>query len=81
MSDFVNLRGIALSKFKTVGQFAEYMGWSRSKTTRILNGVQEPDSGDIELLVEKLPIKTPDLFMQIFFPSMSTKWTEPIYKG
>lgn len=76
MIETVNLRGMALSRFKTIGLFAKHVGWSRNKASRILSGVQEPDAEDMELLVEKLEIENEDVFLKIFFPQLSTKWTK-----
>jgi len=76
MTERINIKDIALNKFKTVGEFAKQMEWSRSKASRILNGIQEPDSEEVELLAKRLEIQSQEEFMQIFFPSMSTKWTK-----
>lgn len=69
------LRGEVYARFKTVGEFAQFMGWGRNKASRIVNGIQAPDSKDIENLAEKLNVETSEEFVDIFFPRMSTKWT------
>lgn len=75
MDSMLTLRGIVLSKFKTIGEFADAIGWKRSKASRILNGVQVPDVVDAQKMAESLEIDSAELFMQIFFHSLSTKWT------
>lgn len=71
----ITLRGAVLSKYKSIGSFAEAVGWKRNKVSRILNGVQEATASDIEVMAKNLDINSQDLFMSIFFASLSTKWT------
>lgn len=75
MQDYMTLRGAILSKFKTIGDFSVAIDWKRSKASRIINGIQEPDTKDIQELAEVLNINSADNFMNIFFPALSTKWT------
>lgn len=39
----ITIRGMVLSKYKTIGAFADRIGWSRNKASRIINQKQEPD--------------------------------------
>ena len=71
----MTLRGKVLSRYKTVSDFAEAIGWSRNKASRIVNGVQEPDTNEMQQLAELLQISTAEDFTALFFPKMSTKWT------
>lgn len=71
----VNLRGMILSKFKTIGAFAESIGWSRNKAGRIVNGQQELTMNDIVEITNTLDLKDRNTFDVIFFPALSTKWT------
>lgn len=75
MNGVINLRGAVLSRFETVGKFADAIGWSRPKASRIINGAQSPTTDEIQKIVECINIDTVDLFMQIFFPEQSIKWT------
>ncbi len=74
MNNLLTLRGVILSQYKTIGDFAKAMGWKRNKASRIINGIQEPSNGEIRQPVEVLEI-TQDAFMDIFFASMFTKCT------
>jgi hypothetical protein len=73
--DVMNLRGAVLSRFNTIGAFADAVGWKRNKASRVLNGLQEMDVSDIQAVTEVLGIDSREDFTHIFFPSMSTKWT------
>ena len=75
MYDFMTLRGVIFSKYKTIGDFAAAIGWTRNKASRIVNGITDPDIDDIERLADVLDINTPDALINIFFASLSTKWT------
>lgn len=74
--NLVTLKGAVLSKYNSVSNFAKAVGWSRNKTQRIINGVQEPKPSEIKKISEVLEIPNQDMFMSIFFNSMSTKWTK-----
>lgn len=71
----VNLRGMVVSKFKTIGAFADAIGWKRNKASRIVNGIQEPDITDIQEMTRVLEIDSQDAFIHIFFAPLSTMWT------
>lgn len=68
-------RGLVLSKYKSISEFAQAVGWSRNKASRIVNGIQEPDANDMEIMAKALDIRTPERFMDIFFDQLSTMWT------
>ena len=64
--DFLKMKGIVLQKYFSRTRFADAINWSRNKTSRILNGVNEPSIDDIveiTVLIE-LDEKT---FFDIFF--------------
>lgn len=73
MTDMLTLRGVVLSKYKTIGEFSEAIGWKRNKSSRILNGIQTPDINDIEEITQCLEIDTVNDFMQIFFAPLVHK--------
>lgn len=50
----VNFRGIVYSKFKTIAEFAQAIGWTRQKATNIVNGVQEPSLDDTDKMSRAL---------------------------
>lgn len=75
MSEVITLRGAVLSKFKTIGNFADKAGWSRNKASRIINEKQVPTVEDIITAADALEIHSQHDFMQIFLPTASTKWT------
>lgn len=68
-------RSLVLGKYKSIAEFADAIGWSRNKASRIVNGVQEPDANEMEQMAELFGIKTAEQFMNIFFANLSTKWT------
>lgn len=68
-------RSLVLGKYKSIAEFADAIGWSRNKASRIVNGVQEPDANEMEQMAELFGIKTAEQFMSIFFAGLSTKWT------
>ena len=63
----VNLRGLVVSKHKTLRNFAKAMNWSERKTAAIVNGKQEPNASDIEAMAKELNISVPEEFRRIFF--------------
>ena len=75
MDNIITLRGVVMSKYKTSGECAQAIGWKRNKASRIVNGIQDPDITDMELLARTLDIKTQEDFIRIFFAPLSTLWT------
>lgn len=73
--DTVNLRGLVYSKYKTISEFADAVGWKRGKAGRILSGTQEMDVSDIQTVAQALGICSREEFTLIFFPALSTMWT------
>ena len=68
MGDLISLRGVILSKYKTIGDFAVAVDWKRNKASRIVNGIQEPNIKDICVLTKTLNIQDQGTFIKIFFP-------------
>ena len=66
MSEFINLRGLIVSKFGSISKFSDYIGWCYSKSNRIVNGKQDPDAKDIKKMVEALEINDPRIITKIF---------------
>lgn len=75
MKDKKTYRGLVFSKFHSISDFARGTGWSRNKASRIVNGLQEPNSDDIADMVRVFEISSQEDFMEIFFAELSTKWT------
>lgn len=75
MQEKVSIRGLVFSKYQSISAFAREIGWGRQKAYRILNGIQEPTLTDIEKMADLLEIKTAESFADIFFSTLSTKWT------
>lgn len=68
------IRGLVFSKYKTIREFSNAIGWQRNKSSRILNGIQEPDSGDMRAIAELFELSSEDFF-DIFFEKRFTKCT------
>ncbi len=75
MEEMLNLRGIILSKFKTISAFADAIGWKRNKASRIVNNVTKPDVDDMVAIARVIDVKTPEQFTFLFFNDLSTMWT------
>ncbi|MEI8200511.1 MAG: helix-turn-helix transcriptional regulator [Eubacteriales bacterium] len=73
----ITLRGLVLSKYKTISEFGEAVGWKRNKASRIVNGIQDPNSEEIQEIVKCLDIDSEHVFVQIFFAQLSTLWISP----
>lgn len=63
-------RGLAISKFGSMGKFAKRIGWSERRTRDILSGRQEPTAKDIEEMAKALEITEASEFVSFFYPSM-----------
>lgn len=66
MNKSITLRGLVLSRYKSVSDFASAIGWQRNKAARIINGSQEPDTEEMKQLAKLLDMSQ-SLFMNIFF--------------
>ena len=75
MNNLITLRGAVMSKYRAISSFADEIGWKRNKASRIINGVQEPTTQDIQEITKCLEINSVDIFLQIFFPPMTTLWS------
>ena len=69
-----SLRGEVFKNFDSISDFARALGWDRKKASRIVNRDQHPSVNDMEQMAELLNIHDSSLFMQIFLPSIPTKW-------
>ncbi|HOF94944.1 MAG TPA: hypothetical protein PKX46_00200 [Clostridia bacterium] len=76
MSELLTLYGVIMSKFGSIQKFADAIGWHRNKAMRISKGIQEPTLTDILAINDTLKLPDVDTFMQIFFPTVSAKWTK-----
>lgn len=50
----VKFRGIVYSKFKSIADFSNAIGWTRQKGTNIVNGVSEPSLDDVDKMSKAL---------------------------
>lgn len=63
----INFRGLVYSKFKTIADFAQAIGWTRQKATNIVNGLQEPSLDDTDKMAKALDLsldETARFFLQ-----------------
>ena len=66
------IRGAVFKKFSSITEFADAIGWSRNKASRIVNGDQVPDANDIEKMAICLDTISAEKFMPVFFPTLTT---------
>lgn len=66
------IRGAVFKKFSSITEFADAIGWSRNKASRIVNGSQIPTADDITQMAICLDTVNADTFISIFFPNLST---------
>lgn len=64
--DGINLKGLVISKYGSIAAFAKEMGWCNSKASRVIRGVQNPDSEEIKEMVTRLGITDPCLVISVF---------------
>ena len=50
----IQFRGVVYSKFKSIADFANCIGWTRQKGTNIVNGVTEPSLDDVDKMAKAL---------------------------
>lgn len=75
--DHTSLKGYVLQKYFTITAFSKAINWKRNKSSRILNGVQEPTLDDIVELTNALDLDE-QTFFNIFFKKLSTMYTKSI---
>lgn len=61
------LRGLIVSKFHSVMNFARVIKWSSRKAYDIVNGKQEPTGTDIDQMCNVLGIEIPENMRILFF--------------
>jgi transcriptional regulator with XRE-family HTH domain len=66
----ITFRGLVYSKFKTIADFAQVIGWTRQKATNIVNGMQEPSLDDTDKMAKALDL-TLDETARFFLPKKS----------
>jgi transcriptional regulator with XRE-family HTH domain len=67
------IRGAVFRRFPNISAFAEAIGWTRQKASRIVNGLQRPTAAEMEEMAPVLGIDNAEGFMAVFFPAESTK--------
>ena len=60
------LLGTALGRFRSVAKLAEALGWSYSKTNRIVRGMREPTSSEIRALAQVMELSDAESITSIF---------------
>ena len=66
----MNFRGLVYSRYKTIADFAQAIGWTRQKATNIVNGQQEPSLDDTDKIAKALSM-TLDEAARFFLPNKS----------
>ena len=66
----ITFRGLVYSKFKSIADFAQVIGWTRQKATSIVNGMQEPSLDDTDKMAKALDL-TLDETARFFLPKKS----------
>ena len=72
--DCEKLKSKVLGKFFSLTAFANAIGWTRNKASRIVNGVSKPSLDDIKDMTEVLCLNEKEFF-EIFFARLSTMCT------
>lgn len=66
----MNFRGLVYSRYKTIADFAQAIGWTRQKATNIVNGQQEPSLDDTDKIAKAMSM-TLDEAARFFLPNKS----------
>lgn len=66
----ITFRGMVYSKYKTIADFAQAIGWTRQKATNIVNGIQEPSLDDTDKMARALDLSLEDT-ARFFLPRKS----------
>lgn len=56
----LSFRGLVYSKYKSIADFAQAIGWTRQKATNIVNGTQEPSLDDTDKMAKALNLSLDD---------------------
>ena len=64
-------RGLVYSRYRSMQEFSDAIGWQRNKTARIMNGVQEPNSEEMRTIAELFHLSSGE-FIDIFFENQFT---------
>ena len=55
-----NLRATVYGKYSSIAELARFLGWTRQKTTNIVNKKQEPSLKEVNLLANALGLSLED---------------------
>ena len=67
------LLGLIVSKFGSITKLAEALGWSYSKTYRIVTGVQEPGASEIAAMTDIWPSLSREEILELFILPWSSQ--------
>ena len=67
------LRGLVLTRFRSISEFARELNWDRKKASRIVNRVQDPTVADMEQMAAALKVLDPTVFCRVFLPNLFYK--------
>jgi len=67
----MTIRGLVFSKYNSISDFADAIGWERNKASRIVNMKQPPSKKDMEEMIVVLDIPQASV-APVFFGSMFT---------
>lgn len=60
------LRGLAVDRYGSTAELSRVLGWSYSRTNRIVNGAQEPTASEMRELVKALELEDTDDIVSVF---------------
>lgn len=66
----MNFRGVVYSRFRSIAELGQTIGWTRQKATNIVNGIVEPSLDDVEKLSRALGLSFEET-ARFFLPSRS----------
>lgn len=66
----MTFRGLVYSRYKTIADFAQAIGWTRQKATNIVNGTQEPSLDDTDKMAKAMQMSL-DETARFFLPKRS----------
>lgn len=61
-------KGLAVSVYGSISNFAKAMGWSYRKANSIINDKQEPTATEVDQMAEAFGIEMPRAFKDLFVP-------------